>query len=162
MSPSFVSSAVRVAVVAYLLCGCGSGTLGGGTGTAGAHGDTGGTTGAAGSGGMMATGGTTGVGGMGGTGRDRFICIYPQSARCPSLCGNGVRDACYYYLGDAVDCDNSFVEWCDGADLGNATCESRGLGTGTLRCTSDCVFDTSGCSDAGGGSGGAAGGGGAG
>lgn len=38
-------------------------------------------------------------------------------------------------------------ELCDGADLGEATCESMGLGVGQLACNSDCDgFDTQGCS----------------
>lgn len=36
-------------------------------------------------------------------------------------------------------------EACDGTDLGGATCENRGLGTGALTCTADCHFETSGC-----------------
>jgi len=158
MKPSFASSVACIGFVGSLLYGCGSSTLGAGTGSAGTTGDAGGMTGAAGSGGTTGAGGasgTTGAGAAGGTGSRPFICIYPESARCPTLCGNGVRESCYFSLGLGVDCDNSFIEWCDGEDLGTATCASRGLGTGTLRCTSDCGFDTSGCSGAQGGSGGA-------
>jgi cysteine-rich repeat protein len=36
-------------------------------------------------------------------------------------------------------------EECDGADLGGKTCESLGLGTGTLKCTMACKYDASGC-----------------
>ena len=45
-------------------------------------------------------------------------------------CGNGVADP---------------DEDCDGADLGGASCESEGLGTGELSCTEACVFKTTGC-----------------
>ena len=39
-----------------------------------------------------------------------------------------------------------FGEACDGTDLAEQTCDSLGLGTGTLGCRSDCSdFDTSGC-----------------
>jgi len=149
-----------ILVAACLLYSCSSSNLGGGTGGAGGAGGGSGGTSAGGSGGTMsaggsgggASGGTTG----GGTGGRPFgvQCTYPESSRCPGRCGDGVRDACYVSLGLGIDCANSFQEWCDGADLGTATCASRGLGTGTLRCTSDCGFDTSGCS---GGAGGAAG-----
>ena len=36
-------------------------------------------------------------------------------------------------------------EECDGGDLAGQTCESLGLGSGTLACAGDCTFDTSGC-----------------
>jgi cysteine-rich repeat protein len=37
------------------------------------------------------------------------------------------------------------VEPCDGVELGGATCASLGLFGGTLACTAQCTFDTSGC-----------------
>ncbi|HYH44191.1 MAG TPA: DNRLRE domain-containing protein [Thermoanaerobaculia bacterium] len=48
----------------------------------------------------------------------------------PTVCGNGVREG---------------GEQCDGADLGGATCLSRGFASGTLACKSNCAFDTAGC-----------------
>ncbi len=36
-------------------------------------------------------------------------------------------------------------EQCDGADLDGESCESLGLGAGTLSCAGDCTFDTTGC-----------------
>jgi hypothetical protein len=45
-------------------------------------------------------------------------------------CGNGVREG---------------TEQCDGADLGAATCASLGFVSGTLACTGNCTYDTSGC-----------------
>jgi len=170
MKPAFSSSACCIVVAALLLYGCGGDSLGGATGGGGAGGTTGaggagGTTGAGGAGGTTGAGGgggTTGAGGgAGGTvsgagGRSSgIVCTYPDSARCLGRCGDGVRDPCYFSLGLGIDCSNSFTEWCDGADLGTATCASRGLGSGTLRCASDCGFDTSGCSGAQGGRGGA-------
>jgi hypothetical protein len=147
----------------------GAGTSGsagttGGAGTTGSAGTTGGagttgsagTSGAAGTTGVAGTTGSAGTTGAGGTGGrpGGVICTYPDSTRCrAALCGNGVRDMCPVSL--PADCINTtFTEWCDGADVGGATCASRGLGTGTLRCTSDCGFDTSGCSGAQGGTGG--------
>ena len=50
-----------------------------------------------------------------------------------TVCGDGVRE------GD---------EACDGADLDDATCESLGLGPGTLSCASGCGIVTSGCTAA--------------
>ena len=55
-----------------------------------------------------------------------------QPSTCTRLCGNGHRDP---------------GEECDGTDLGGASCsdaDPRFTG-GTLRCTNDCRFDTSGC-----------------
>jgi hypothetical protein len=40
-------------------------------------------------------------------------------------------------------------EQCDGADLAGATCVSRGFGPGTLRCRTDCTFDTTACPNCG-------------
>ncbi len=60
-------------------------------------------------------------------------CLGFDSSNCsgPATCGNGQKDG---------------VEVCDGPDLGGATCESAGFGTGPLACASNCiVFDTSGC-----------------
>jgi hypothetical protein len=47
-----------------------------------------------------------------------------------SVCGNNIKET---------------GEQCDGSDLGGATCQSLGYSGGTLRCRSDCTFDTSGC-----------------
>ncbi len=59
-------------------------------------------------------------------------CSFDTSACTdePAECGNGVVDA-----GEA----------CDGADLGDATCETQGFDGGTLGCAADCTFDTSAC-----------------
>jgi len=47
-----------------------------------------------------------------------------------AVCGNGTREA---------------GETCDGADLGGSTCTLLGFTGGTLRCLSNCGWDTSGC-----------------
>jgi hypothetical protein len=49
-------------------------------------------------------------------------------------CGNGTLDA---------------GEQCDGTNLGGATCTSLGFAGGTLACSAQCTFDTSGCSTCG-------------
>ncbi len=59
-----------------------------------------------------------------------------------SICGNGIIG------GD---------EECDGADLDEQTCASRGYDSGTLSCYPYCTFDTSDCRTAGGGGGGGGG-----
>ena len=66
-------------------------------------------------------------------------CEYPGSSP-HNVCRNGICiiPAC----GDSI-LDPG--EDCDGTDLGGATCESLGLGEGTLRCNTNCTFDTSGC-----------------
>jgi hypothetical protein len=142
-----------VVALALIVGGCSSGGGAGGGGAAGTGGDgvagTGGTSGAGGN------GGGAGAAGSGSAGTWGVVCtIPPQLANCGTLCGNGVRDTCYVPL--PPDCNSaSFTEVCDEADLGGATCASRGLGSGTLRCSNDCSFDTSGCSSGGGGAGGA-------
>jgi hypothetical protein len=45
-------------------------------------------------------------------------------------CGNGVKDA---------------SESCDGSNLGGKSCTSFGFKDGTLACTANCGFNTSGC-----------------
>ncbi len=50
--------------------------------------------------------------------------------------------------GSEVTCGNGILEdgeECDGLDFGGRTCESLGLGQGTLVCTKDCRIDSSGC-----------------
>jgi len=87
-------------------------------------------------GGGDATGGTTGVGGTTGSG----------GATTASKCGNGVIDP---------------GEQCDGTrGLANHTCASvtlNSLPLGTLKCGTDCQFDTSGCHSSNPGSGGTGG-----
>jgi len=53
--------------------------------------------------------------------------VYP----CESTCGDNI-----------LECN----EVCDGADLGDETCQSQGFDSGILKCNSNCQgFDTSGC-----------------
>ncbi len=74
--------------------------------------------------------------------------------RDPSKCGDGLCEAPESLANCAVDCENQTFcgdgtrdmgEDCDGTDLNGATCESIGLGSGTLTCAGDCTFDTSDC-----------------
>jgi hypothetical protein len=51
--------------------------------------------------------------------------------RCPALCLDGTRQS---------------AEQCDGPDLNGETCTTLGFNSGSLRCTSSCVFDVSACS----------------
>ncbi len=66
-------------------------------------------------------------------------CNYPGSS--PNhVCRNGI---CIFPV-----CGDSIIdpgEDCDGTEFGGATCDSLGLGEGTLGCNDDCSFDTSGC-----------------
>ncbi|MFO0651505.1 MAG: putative metal-binding motif-containing protein [Polyangiales bacterium] len=73
------------------------------------------------------------LGFVSGTATCRADCGGWDTAGC-SNCGNRMRDG---------------TEQCDGADLGGATCASRGFGAGTLRCASNCTFDTTGCGNCG-------------
>jgi hypothetical protein len=62
----------------------------------------------------------------------------PEVERC-GICLAGEQ-----FCGDG---DRAGSEECDGSDLGGASCSSLGFsGSGNLRCTSSCGFDTSGCS----------------
>ena len=55
---------------------------------------------------------------------------------CLSTCRNAV-------CGDSLIHDG--VEDCDGNNLGGDTCSTLGEGSGTLRCASNCTFDTADC-----------------
>ncbi len=56
-----------------------------------------------------------------------------------TLCGNNIKET---------------GEECDGSDLNQQTCVTRGFTTGTLGCNTNCTFNTSNCSTGGGGGGG--------
>ncbi len=73
------------------------------------------------------------LGFVSGTATCRADCGGWDTTGC-SNCGNRMRDG---------------TEQCDGADLGGATCASRGFGGGALRCASNCAYDTAGCSNCG-------------
>ncbi|MEW5849051.1 MAG: hypothetical protein AB2A00_09560 [Myxococcota bacterium] len=70
--------------------------------------------------------------------------VEPYPARCPALCGNGVRDWCRVCDNDTGDCSPP-LESCDGVDLGDESCRSLGFVRGELRCSSRCELDTSRC-----------------
>ena len=157
----------RWGLVLVLFAACGD--KGGGTGTGGAGGNTsgaGGTTAVSGAGGNRApigtggahgtigsggAGGALGTGGLRGIGGDRGEA--GLGGRCPSipsdfppvcgaaLCGNGRRDSC------AGSCPvaRTFTEACDGADLGDDTCQAHGFGSGALACTTSCSPDETPC-----------------
>lgn len=66
-------------------------------------------------------------------------CEYPGSP-LDTVCRNGI---CII-----PRCGDSIVdqgEDCDGENLGDAACESLGMGEGTLACHTNCTFDRSGC-----------------
>jgi cysteine-rich repeat protein len=58
--------------------------------------------------------------------------------------GDGCLSTCV-----PASCGDGFVnvgtEACDGSNLAGASCTSLGLGSGALRCSSSCTFDTTGC-----------------
>jgi agmatine/peptidylarginine deiminase len=58
--------------------------------------------------------------------------VHCTTMQIAASCGDGVRE--------------NLLEECEGDDLGGATCETLGLGTGGLACDDDCRFDVSGCS----------------
>lgn len=65
---------------------------------------------------------------------------------CTSDCSAYDTSAC---SGTVAECGNETLdgsEVCDGTNLDGATCESLGLGTGSLACGTSCLeYDTSGC-----------------
>lgn len=71
---------------------------------------------------------------------------HPQNSQSPvkppisqgPICGNGIKEE---------------GEECDGNDLDNQTCQSRGFSIGTLSCNLNCTFNTSACSSGGSGGG---------
>ena len=77
-------------------------------------------------------------------------------ATCESLAlGSGVvscSDTCAFDTShcqrEVPTCGDGAIgpgEACDGSDLGGATCDSLGLGSGVVRCSDSCVFDTARC-----------------
>jgi len=89
-------------------------------------------------------------------------CEYNEGG-CPSgICVTGISDFTNAHVGSCddyydkiccnvgdVECGNGYVEGsevCDGTSLGGQSCQSLGLGGGTLSCKPDCTgFDTAGC-----------------
>ncbi|MBU1382334.1 SBBP repeat-containing protein, partial [Myxococcota bacterium] len=62
-----------------------------------------------------------------------ILCIFFVScadSTSSDYCGNNLRDG---------------TEDCDGNDFGSVSCESLGLGGGTLYCNEDCTVNTAGC-----------------
>ena len=112
-----------------------------------------------------ATGGTGGGSGAGGTGRgggggglaaDCGAATTTESPACgAALCGNGTRDSCQVpgngFGGSGGhgggSGGTSAAESCDGSDLSVFDCRSFSFASGTLRCTSSCTFDLSGCEE---------------
>jgi cysteine-rich repeat protein len=66
---------------------------------------------------------------------DLEICL-----TCPenNLCGNEIIDVLE---------EQNYAEECDGLNLDNWTCDTFGLEFGTLRCSNQCEFDLTACSD---------------
>ena len=67
---------------------------------------------------------------------------------CATDCLNFRVSNCFGAPDDPV-CNDGAAEGdedCDGSDLADETCITKGFDLGTLRCNSDCTFDTSGCS----------------
>lgn len=61
---------------------------------------------------------------------------------CNNACDGYVSDAC------TPRCGNGLLEppeICDGTEHGTATCDSLGMGGGTLTCTATCTFEFVGC-----------------
>ena len=74
--------------------------------------------------------GLTAVVGLSACGDDSTSVNANNTNANDTACGNGVAE---------ID------EMCDGADLHGQTCESLGHDSGTLACTNECTWDTSGC-----------------
>ena len=75
-----------------------------------------------------------------------------DNAPFQAVCGDLVCDATESAASCAEDCGcgNGIVnagESCDGAELGDATCESVVQRGGTLACNADCTFDVLGCDE---------------
>ena len=143
--------------------GCRRGSLdpdGGGSGmivgAAGARGTAGavGTAGDAGAPGNVGTaGGSAATGTGGGSGQSETgpeSCSYAgiTQVRPPNcaaaLCGNGVLDWCDW---SSVCGTASIREYCDGTNVGGASCTSMGYPSGTVACRADCTLDWTQCSE---------------
>jgi cysteine-rich repeat protein len=77
----------------------------------------------------LTSGSGSGGGGTGGSGSGAHATT-TGTGNTGGHCGNDVRDG---------------TEQCDGPDLNTQDCVSLGFASGTLKCGSDCKFDTSGC-----------------
>jgi len=66
----------------------------------------------------------------------------------PLQCG---ADCASYDTSQCERCGDGVIqeehEQCDGAELAGASCASLEMGTGALACTSECLFDTTGCTN---------------
>ncbi|MEM6732578.1 MAG: hypothetical protein AAF658_13555 [Myxococcota bacterium] len=72
-------------------------------------------------------------------------CDHPQGG--PTRCGDGIAQGTLAPRASRfnISFPSSPFDWCDGDDLRGSTCETLGFQGGTLACSSDCNFDTSGC-----------------
>lgn len=78
-------------------------------------------------------------------------CVSRGFTRGDLACGdNCMFDESYCTTDTPPRCGDNFVnqnfEYCDGTDLNENSCESRGFVSGTLSCTGSCSFDPRGCS----------------
>jgi hypothetical protein len=81
----------------------------------------------------------------------RDIANYPYQLCCKSASGGDIINVPNATVPESTTCGDGVInsgEVCDGADLGGATCLSRGYFSGSLACSAGCmVYDTTGCSD---------------
>jgi hypothetical protein len=78
----------------------------------------------------------------------RFACNDPWSWCGAGACGNGKVDSCQVAIEGRCGERKieSVTEVCDGTSLNGETCQSLGYSGGTLKCSSLCGFDVTGCS----------------
>jgi hypothetical protein len=128
----------------------GTGGLGGGTA---GPGNTGGGFGISecpvgGSGGVGGGVGGHGGGGRGGAGGSDPVCpptTLPDCVGTGPTCGDGKAETCLRPAQGGLCPKYPVAQACDGADLGQQTCESQGFGSGTIACLSSCTLDVSAC-----------------
>jgi len=92
--------------------------------------------------------GGTGASGGGGAGGSSDPCpptTLPDCVGAEPACGDGKVDTCLRPAQGGLCAKLPVTQACDGADLGQQTCQRQGFGSGTVACSSSCTLDVSAC-----------------
>ena len=99
-------------------------------------------------GGRGGASGAGGAGGRGGAGGSSDPCpptAFPDCVGDGPACGDGKADTCLRPTQGGLCAKLPVTQACDGADLGQQTCQRQGFGSGTVACSPSCALDVSAC-----------------